>query len=145
LNYEKLKNGLCGAMSHEPWQSAFAGSNEELASNMQGAMEKTWWPVIPPQDWIKDNTDDINGFLSCNISCLKGLIDTMKQSDNLDATVYVQNYTANLNALESVDFKSELDVEIEGIATKEGDPLVLFNEMISVEKMSPIMLKTLLE
>lgn len=145
LNYEKLKNGLCGAMSHEPWQNGFAKSNADLAETLKGSMSKPWWPVIPPNDWLKDNTADIQEYLSCNTNCLVSLVNSMKNSSALDATVVLTNITNNLKSLESVDFKSEFDLQVETIAAKEGEPLDLFNEMISLEKISPQFLKTILE
>lgn len=145
LNYEKLKNGLCAAMSHEPWQAGFAKANAALAETLQGSKEKPWWPLIPPGDWLKENAADVKEYLSCNVNCLKALIDSMKNAGALDAPVLVGSVSGNLGALESVDFKSEFDLQVESIAAKEGDPLGVFNELISVPKMSPQLLKTLLE
>lgn len=57
----------------------------------------------------------------------------------------MQNFNNNLKSLESEDFKTELDVQSETLAAKDGDPLDIFNELINIDKMSPQMLKTILE
>lgn len=69
----------------------------------------------------------------------------MKTSGSFDPIVYLQNFDINLKGLESVDFKSENDVLEEGIIAKEGEHLAIFSELIGVAKMSPQMLRTLLE
>mmetsp|Transcript_23824 Transcript_23824/g.20004 ORF Transcript_23824/g.20004 Transcript_23824/m.20004 type:complete len:95 (+) Transcript_23824:847-1131(+) len=94
---------------------------------------------------MKENTQNIKDFLSCNLVCLKSLISVMQTNGSFDPAIFIKNYTGNLQALESEDLKSEKDVAVEEIAAKEGDALAVFNEMISVDLMSPQLLKSLLE
>lgn len=74
-------------MSVAAWQTGFANSNSSLAESLNGSLEKPWWAVIPPFEWLETNVADISEYLSCNINCLKVMIESMKNSGNFDATV----------------------------------------------------------
>lgn len=77
-------------MSHEEWQHGFGQSNADLAATMQGALEKPWWPLIPPNEYIIANIEDTIAYLSCNIDCLRSTIEQMLTSDSFDSVVFIQ-------------------------------------------------------
>lgn len=137
LNYDLLKNTICGSMSKIEFRDKFAESCPELS------LEKPWWPLIPPKQFLNDNLNLIHDYLSCNLNCIRPLLKFMRHSGSFDSIVFINQFTTLVNSLESVDFKTEFDVLEETFSSKTDSHNVI-DEMLSQDKYSPQILKSIL-